>query len=260
MRFHLQKVNSILAKLVLINKTTETVQPALAQEVTDNMNNTFEILDQRLIQLVFTTMALIFTCYLFIKLILWIYDFVNTKFLHLNSTGLSYWKTLTMDKTNIYLHLYDYTTGDSVNLYLGTIFGQPEDITCEGQFVLGTFCLDQNPTYDFIDLKWNTVVLSLKDLDLPMINTLQVPRWKKTHMRKLFGSSNSYFRIVAYIPNTRKVRPPTDVCNLQDETFMDLNDQPTCVVQPLEVIVTKHPQTTMTFNEEQISVHSNVPE
>ena len=125
-------------------------------------------------------MALTFTFYLFIKLILWTYDFLNTKYLHLNSAGLSYWKTLTMVKTNIYLHLYDYTTGDSVNLYLGTIFGQPEHITCEGQFVLGTICLEQNPTYDFIDLKWNTMVLSLKDLDLPMTNTLQVPRWKKT--------------------------------------------------------------------------------
>ena len=165
-----------------------------------------------------------------------------------------------MDKTNIYLHLYDYTTGDSINLYLGTIFGQPEDITCEGQFVLGTICLDQNPTYDFIDLKWSTMVLSLKDLDLPMVNTLQVPRWKKTQVRKLFESSNSYFRIVAYSPNSRKVRPLTDVCNLQDETFMELNDQPTCVVQPLEVIVTEHPQNTVTFNEEQISVHTNVPE
>ena len=69
-----------------------------------------------------------------------------------------------MDKTNIYLHLYDYTTGDSVNLYLGINFGQPEDITCEGQLVLGTICLDQNPTYDFIDLKYNTMVLSLKRL------------------------------------------------------------------------------------------------
>ena len=90
-----------------------------------------------------------------------------------------------MDKTNIYLHLYDYTTGYSVNLYLGTIFGQPEDITCEGQFVLGTICLDQNPTYVFIDLKWNTMVLSLKDLDLPMTNTPQVPRWKKTSSEKI---------------------------------------------------------------------------
>ena len=167
MRFQFQKVNSILAKLLLINKATETTQPALAQQVTDTMDKTFDILDQRLIQIVLTTMALTFTCYLFIKLILWTYEFLNTKFLHLNSTGLSYWKTLTMDKTN-FTYTYMTTTGDSINLYLGTIFGQPEDITCEGQFVLGTICLDQNPTYDFIDLKWNTVVLSLKDLDLPM--------------------------------------------------------------------------------------------
>ena len=76
----------------------------------------------------------------------------------------------------------------------------------------------------------------------------------------MFGSSNSYFRIVAYSPYTRKVRPFTDVCKLQDVTFMDLDNQPTCVVQPLEVIVTEHPQTTVTFNEEQIIVHSNIPE
>ena len=93
-----------------------------------------------------------------------------------------------------------------------------------------------------------------------MINTLQVPRWKKTQVRKLFGSSNSYFRIVAYSPITRKVRPLTDVYNLQDETFMDMDDQQTCVVQPLEVFVTDLPQDTVTFNEEQITVYSNVPE
>ena len=69
-RFQFQKVNSILAKLVLTNKTTETVQPALAQQLTDNMYNTFDILNQRLIQIVLSTMALTFTCYLFIKLIL----------------------------------------------------------------------------------------------------------------------------------------------------------------------------------------------
>ena len=74
---------------------------------------------------------------------LWTYDFLNTKYLHLNSTGLTYWKTLTMDKINIYLYLYDFTTGDSVNLYLGTLFGEPEDILCEGQFVVGTIFLDQ---------------------------------------------------------------------------------------------------------------------
>ena len=53
-RFQFQKVNSILAKLLLINKTTGTVQPALAQQVNDVVDKSisFDILDQRLIQIV----------------------------------------------------------------------------------------------------------------------------------------------------------------------------------------------------------------
>ena len=69
-RFQFQRVNSILAKLLLINKTTETVQLALARQVNDIVDKSFDILDQRLIQIVPTTMALTFTCYLFIRLIL----------------------------------------------------------------------------------------------------------------------------------------------------------------------------------------------
>ena len=96
-----------------------------------------------------------------------------------------------------------------------------------------------------------------------MSNTLQVPRWKKTQVRKLFGDNNSYFRTVAHSPNTKKVRPLTDVCNPQDETTLDLDDeQPTCVVQPvpLEVVVTENHQNTMTFNGDQISAHSDILE
>ena len=167
-----------------------------------------------------------------------------------------------MDKTNIYLHLYGFTTGDSVNLYLRTIFGEPEDILCEGQFVVGTIFLDQKPTYDFIYFNWNTIVLSLKDLDFPMPKPLQISRWKKTKVRKLFNSSNSYFRIVAHSLFTNKVRPLTDVYNLQYETILDMDeDQPMCVVEstPLEVVVTVN-QSTMTFNEEQTSIQTDVPE
>ena len=96
-----------------------------------------------------------------------------------------------------------------------------------------------------------------------MSNTLQVPRWKKTQVRKLFGSNNSYFRTVAHSPNTKKVRPLTEVCNIQDETILDMDDEePTCVVQPtrLEVVVTENHQNTMTFIGDQIYVHSDIPE
>ena len=92
---------------------------------------------------------------------------------------------------NKHLQLYDFTTCELVNLYLGTIFGNPEDIYCEGQFVAGRISLDQKPSYDFIDLKCNTIVLSLKDLDLPMPETLQISRWQKSKVRKMFNSNNS---------------------------------------------------------------------
>ena len=59
------------------------------------------------IQLVLIVMASTLTCYLLIRLTLWIFDYLNTKFLNINSTGLTYLNSLTMDKTNIYLQFSD---------------------------------------------------------------------------------------------------------------------------------------------------------
>ena len=86
------------------------------------------MLDLKILQLVLMVMASTLTCYLLMRLTLWIFDYVNTKFLNINSTGLTYLNSLTMDKTNIYLQFSDFTTGDCTNLYLGTIFGNPENI------------------------------------------------------------------------------------------------------------------------------------
>ena len=100
-----------------------------------------------------------------------------------------------MDKTNIYLQFSDFSMGDCTNLYLGTIFGNPEDIYVCGQFVSGRITLDKKFPYDFIILKWDTIVLSLIGLDLPMPTTLQISNWQKSKIRRMFDRSNSYFRI-----------------------------------------------------------------
>ena len=234
-RFQFQKVNAILAKFLLLNKASKTIQPALAEPVNDFPIITFHMLDLKLIQIVLIVMTLIFTCYLLFKLVLWTFDYLNTKYLHISSTGLTYLRTLNLDKTNVHLQPYDFTTSESVNLYLETIFGNPEDIYCEGQCVAGRISLDHKSSFDFIDLKWDTIALSLKDLELPMPETLQVSRWKKTKVRNLFKSCNSYFRIVTYNPNTRKVKSITDTYNLQDETpsLLDLDETVVhTIVQP----------------------------
>ena len=59
-RFQFQKINSILAKLLLLNIASETVQPALAYPVNNFSVITFQILDLKLIQMVLTIMTFTF--------------------------------------------------------------------------------------------------------------------------------------------------------------------------------------------------------
>ena len=77
-RFQFQKVNSILAKLPILNKTAESIPPTLAQPMTEFGELTYEIFDLKMLQLVLIVMASTLTCYLLIRLTLWIFDYLNT--------------------------------------------------------------------------------------------------------------------------------------------------------------------------------------
>ena len=157
-------MNAILAKLLLLNKTSETIQPVQAKPENDIPLLTFHNLDFKLIQIVPMVMTLAFTCYLLFKLTIWTFDYLNTKYLHISSTELTYLKTMTLDRTNVYLQPYDFTTCESVDMYMGTLLGNPEDIYCEGHFIAGSISLDQNSSCDSIDLKWNTIVFKSERL------------------------------------------------------------------------------------------------
>ena len=58
---------------------------------------TLEMFDLKVLQLVLIVMAFTLTCYFLIRLTLWIFDYLNTKFLNINSTGLTYLSSLTVD-------------------------------------------------------------------------------------------------------------------------------------------------------------------
>ena len=69
-RFQFQKVNSILAKLLILNKTAESIPPTLAQPITEFGEMTLEMFDLKVIQLVLIVMAFSLTCYLLIRMTL----------------------------------------------------------------------------------------------------------------------------------------------------------------------------------------------
>ena len=99
---------------------------------------------------------------------------------------------------------------------------------------------------NFIDVNWNTVVLSIKDLELQMPTILQISRWKTAKVRQIFQSNKSFYRIVAHNPNARKVRSVTDAYNLHENPVDD--NEVIVQTSQLEVIVTGN-QHTVTFNE-----------
>ena len=144
-RFQFQKINSILAKLLFLNKASDSIKPTMANPIDDFSTITFPMLDLKLIQIVLMVMSLTFTCYLLFRLTLWLFDYLNTKYLDINSTGLTYLKSLTLDKTNIYLQLYDFPTCESVHLYLGTILGNQRTYTVKDNLLQVKFPWTRNP-------------------------------------------------------------------------------------------------------------------
>ena len=77
-RFQFQKVNAILTKLLLLNKTSEPIKPVQATTENDITILTLHKLDIKLIQIVLMVMLLALTCYLVFKLVIWTLDYLNT--------------------------------------------------------------------------------------------------------------------------------------------------------------------------------------
>ena len=90
-----------------------------------------------------------------------------------------------------------------------------------------------------------------------MPKILQVSRWKKSKLRQMFKSNNSYFRILAYNPNVMKVRSVTDANSLQEEPLSSI-DETFIKTSQLEVIVTGY-QHTVTFNDVAVVIEEPEP-
>ena len=71
-RFQFHTINSILAKLLLLNKASESIKLTLDNPIDDFSTITFQMIDLKLIQIVLMVMSLTFTCCLLFRLTLWL--------------------------------------------------------------------------------------------------------------------------------------------------------------------------------------------
>ena len=110
------------------------------------------------------------------------------------------------DKTHIYVQLQHPAQPVSMELYMGTYFGNPESLVVRRQ--LEDLDLEFEPRwcFDYININWNNSSLAIRNLELQSPDFIQIPLLKKYLVRRIFSNEQVKFRLVAYNPTSCKIR------------------------------------------------------
>ena len=129
---------------------------------------------------------------IFVSLYRW-YNFHNLGFAQTRET---LYKYLLFDKTDIYLQL---TFGArTVQIHLGTFFGNPEDIKITGKLA-DTYPLELEHGYllDIISFNWSSFLLNLRGMPLVLPLSITLTGFNRLLIRGIFGSTNGMFKSIA---------------------------------------------------------------
>ena len=113
--------------------------------------------------------------YGFYKIFVSLYRWCNFHNLGFAQTQETLYKYLLFDKTNLFLQLTSTFGARTVQIHLGTFFGNPKDIKTTGK-LSDTYPLELENGYllDIISFNWNSFILSLRGMPLvlPLNTTL----------------------------------------------------------------------------------------
>ena len=121
-------------------------------------------------------------------------------------TKKSWYNYMEFDKTHIYVQLQHPAQPISMELYMGTYFGNPESLVVRRDFQDLDMEFEPKWLFDYININWNRCSLALRNLELQSPDFIQVPLLKKYVVRRVFSKKHVKFRLVAYNPSTCKIR------------------------------------------------------
>ena len=146
------------------------------------------------------------------------------------------------DKTDIILQLTKTFGAHTVQIHLGTVFGNPEDIKITGKIShIYPLELENGYLLDILSINWNSFVLTLRGMPLvlPLIKTLT--GFNRILIRQIFKSPHGMYKIIAcnkslchltilqpYTkildqPTKRRPTKPTRL-NLKEPMYMDMTN------------------------------------
>ena len=183
------------------------------------------------------------------------YNFHNLGFAQTKET---LYKYLLFDKTDIFLQLTNTFGTRTVQIHLGTFFGNPEDIKITGKLA-EQYPLELEHGYllDIISFNWNSFILNLREMPLVLPLSITLTGFNRILIRKIFKSTNGMFKIIACnkancnltilqlytkiqnlptIPNKRRPTKPFRL-HLTEPMYMDMTTNTPKTPQPTNITI-----------------------
>ena len=131
---------------------------------------------------------------IFVSLYRW-YNFHNLGFAQTQET---LYKYLLFDKTDIILQLTNTFGAHTVQIHLGTVFGNPEDIKITGKIShIYPLELENGYLLDILSINWNSFVLTLRGMPLVLPLSKTLTGFNRILIRQIFKSPHGMYKIIA---------------------------------------------------------------
>ena len=268
-------MNSTLSKQVTTATALRSIATTEAAKIVQEADtevrlNQFHVTDL-LINAIFAyeVLFILLVTYGFYKIFVSLYRWYNFHNLGFAQTRETLYKFLLFDKTDIYIQLTKTFGAHTVQLHLGTFFGNPEDIKITGKLSdIYPLELEHGYLLDILSFNWNSLVLNLRGMPLVLPLSKTLTGFNRLLIRNIFKSPHGMYKIIAcnkslchltvlqpYTkilnqPTKRRPTKPTRL-NLIEPMYMDMANSLACQSQTPILFTNK------TIESSQYNLNSN---
>ena len=197
LKVHFGKMNSTLSKLVTTASALQTVTETEAKTLTGSEQ--FHVTDLTINAIfAYEVLFILLVTYGFYKFFVSLYKWYNFHNLEFIQTQETLHKYLLFDKTNLIIQLTNTFTAKTVQIHLGTFFGNPEDIKITGKMA-NTYPLELEHGYllDNLSFNWNSSILNLRGMPLLLPLSITLTGFNRILIRGIMKSEKGMFKIIA---------------------------------------------------------------
>ena len=195
LKVHFGKMNLTLSKLVTTASALQSITGTEAKTLTDSEQ--FHVTDLTINAIfVYEVLFILLVTYEFYKIFVSLYKWYNLHNLGFTQTQETLHKYILFKKTDLFIELANTFGTRTVQIHLGTFFGNPEDINITGKMA-NTYSLDIEHGYllDSLNFNWNSFILNLRGM--PLVLHLSTTGFNRIPIRGIMKSENGMFKIIA---------------------------------------------------------------